>query len=46
VLRDFHALHDYAGVAISIHDMGATPAVVHLRLEQAATELDSKGVQP
>ena len=24
VLRDFHARHPYAGVAVSIHDMGAT----------------------
>jgi malonate decarboxylase delta subunit len=36
VLRDFHASHSMAGVAIAIHDMGATPAVVALRLAQAA----------
>jgi malonate decarboxylase delta subunit len=35
VLRDFHARHGLAGLAISIHDMGATPAVVSLRLDQA-----------
>ena len=35
VLRDFHARHGIAGVAVSIHDMGATPAVVSLRLDQA-----------
>jgi malonate decarboxylase delta subunit len=36
VLRDFHASHPLAGVSIAIHDMGATPAVVGLRLAQAA----------
>lgn len=36
VVRDFHARHALAGVAVSIHDMGATPAVVSLRLDQAA----------
>jgi len=35
VLRDFHARHGIAGVTVSIHDMGATPAVVSLRLDQA-----------
>ena len=35
VLRDFHARHPLAGVAVTIHDMGATPAVVSLRLDQA-----------
>jgi malonate decarboxylase delta subunit len=39
VLRDFHARHPLAGVSVSIHDMGATPAVVSLRLAQAAAEL-------
>ncbi|HSV46358.1 MAG TPA: malonate decarboxylase acyl carrier protein [Ramlibacter sp.] len=39
VLRDFHQRHPLAGVAISIHDMGATPAVVGLRLAQAVAEL-------
>jgi malonate decarboxylase delta subunit len=39
VLRDFHARHPLAGVVVSIHDMGATPAVVSLRLAQAAAEL-------
>lgn len=39
VVRDFHARHPLAGVQVSIHDMGATPAVVSLRLEQAAQEL-------
>lgn len=39
VVRDFHRRHDLAGVRISIHDMGATPAVVSLRLDQAAREI-------
>jgi malonate decarboxylase delta subunit len=39
VVRDFHERHRIAGAAVSIHDMGATPAVVSLRLEQAANSL-------
>ena len=39
VARDFHERHPLAGVRISIHDMGATPAVVSLRLDQAVQEL-------
>lgn len=39
VLDDFHARHALAGVRVSIHDMGATPAVVSLRLDQAVAEL-------
>lgn len=39
VVRDFHTRHALAGVQVSIHDMGATPAVVSLRLDQAAQEL-------
>ena len=39
VIRDFHERHELGGVAVSIHDMGATPAVVSLRLEQAASSL-------
>ncbi|MCQ8895210.1 malonate decarboxylase acyl carrier protein [Limnobacter humi] len=38
VCRDFHRKHPLKGVRISIHDMGATPAVVSLRLEQALAE--------
>jgi malonate decarboxylase delta subunit len=38
VLDDFHARHDLAGVRVSIHDMGATPAVVSLRLDQAVAD--------
>lgn len=39
VIEDFHRRHPLAGVSISINDMGATPAVVSLRLDQAAREL-------
>ena len=39
VCRDFHQRHSLAGVNIAIHDMGATPAVVSLRLAQAAAEI-------
>jgi malonate decarboxylase delta subunit len=39
VLRDFHERHALAGLAISINDMGATPAVVSLRLDQAMSAL-------
>ena len=39
VLEDFHDRHGLAGVQVSINDMGATPAVVSLRLDQAAAEL-------
>jgi malonate decarboxylase delta subunit len=41
VCRDFHLRHPLAGVRVSIHDMGATPAVVSLRLAQAAAEIES-----
>jgi malonate decarboxylase delta subunit len=39
VLGDFHERHALAGVLISINDMGATPAVVSLRLDQAVSSL-------
>jgi malonate decarboxylase delta subunit len=41
VVRDFHERHPLAGVRLSIHDMGATPAVVSLRLDQAISELSA-----
>ena len=41
VCRDFHQRHPLAGVRVSIHDMGATPAVVSLRLAQAAAEINA-----
>lgn len=39
VAEDFQSRHGLAGVAVSINDMGATPAVVSLRLDQATAEL-------
>jgi malonate decarboxylase delta subunit len=39
VLSDFQARHRLRGLRISIHDMGATPAVVSLRLDQAVAAL-------
>lgn len=39
VAQNFHTQHQLGGVAISINDMGATPAVVSLRLDQAAASL-------
>lgn len=44
VVRDFHERHGFKGLRISINDMGATPAVVSLRLDQAAAGL--KAVSP
>ena len=38
-LHDFHQRHALAGVRVSVNDMGATPAVVSLRLDQAVSEL-------
>ena len=35
VLRDFGERHAAGGLAIEINDVGATPAVVSLRLDQA-----------
>jgi malonate decarboxylase delta subunit len=43
VVNDFHQRHALAGVRVSINDMGATPAVVSLRLEQAVAELQAGG---
>lgn len=39
VVHDFHRRHPLAGIRVSVHDMGATPAVVSLRLDQAVAEL-------
>ncbi|WP_295853738.1 malonate decarboxylase acyl carrier protein [uncultured Xylophilus sp.] len=39
VVEDFHSRHGLAGVRVSVHDMGATPAVVSLRLDQAVSAL-------
>ena len=38
VLRDFFERSQIGGVRISINDVGATPAVVSLRLDQALEE--------
>ncbi len=38
VIGDFAASHPAGGTAIAINDMGATPAVVSLRLAQALAE--------
>ena len=42
VIDDFQARHRLAGVVITINDMGATPAVVSLRLDQAAAQLGAR----
>ena len=39
VMRDFHQRWQLADVRIAINDMGATPAVVSLRLDQAAESI-------
>ncbi len=44
VLADFVARAELGGVRISINDVGATPAVVGLRLDQALEEFRSGSV--
>lgn len=39
VLQDFQDRHALCDLHISIHDMGATPAIVSLRLQQGLTQL-------
>jgi malonate decarboxylase delta subunit len=39
VVHDFHRRHPRVGLRVSLNDMGATPAVVSLRLDQAMAEL-------
>ena len=39
VVTDFQSRHSLRAIAISINDMGATPAVVSLRLDQAVAAL-------
>jgi malonate decarboxylase delta subunit len=39
VLHDFHQRHGLSGVRIAINDMGATPAVVSLRLQQGLSQM-------
>ena len=43
VMSDFHDRHRLGGVRVSINDMGATPAVVSLRLDQAVAEIGAGG---
>ncbi len=43
VLDDFAARHALKDVRITIHDVGATPAVVSLRLDQAVETLQEGG---
>ena len=38
VVDDFHARHGLSDVRVSINDVGATPAVVALRLDQAVED--------
>jgi malonate decarboxylase delta subunit len=39
VLQDFQDRHGLRDLHISIHDMGATPAIVSLRLQQGVAQL-------
>ena len=39
VLHDFQERHRFKGLCVSVNDMGATPAVVSLRLDQAVAGL-------
>lgn len=39
VMQDFHARWQLADLRISINDMGATPAVVSLRMDQAVESM-------
>ena len=42
VLDDFHARHPLGDVVVSINDVGATPAVVSLRLDQAVEVFEER----
>jgi malonate decarboxylase delta subunit len=42
VLTDFGLRHAAGGLAIEINDVGATPAVVSLRLDQAIEEWEAR----
>lgn len=39
VLQDFQDRHGLSDLRISMHDMGATPAIVSLRLQQGLAQL-------
>jgi malonate decarboxylase delta subunit len=45
VMADFHARWPLRDASISINDMGATPAVVSLRLDQAVESINRSKVQ-
>jgi malonate decarboxylase delta subunit len=42
VLKDFHKKWNFKNVRLSINDVGATPAVVTLRLNQAAKSVSTE----
>ena len=44
VVTDFQRRHALRGVRVSINDMGATPAVVSLRLDQAVAEMEGRAL--
>lgn len=44
VVSDFQRKHALRGVRVSINDMGATPAVVSLRLDQAVAEMKGRAL--
>ena len=46
VLRDFHARWQLTGLRVDINDVGATPAVVSLRLDQALRTYLATGAGP
>ncbi len=43
-MADFFARHPLADVRISINDIGATPAIVSLRLDQAVAEFSARSL--
>ena len=42
VVSDFHKRHHLHSVRVIVNDMGATPAVVSLRLDQAVAEMKGR----
>jgi|SRR5208283_570295 len=45
VLKDFFARNRFADIKVFINDFGATPAVVSLRLDQAAADIMEGGAK-
>ena len=45
-MDDFHHRNPLTGLRVSISDMGATPAVVSLRLQQALAQLPATVERP